>query len=313
MRRTLLRLGAVVWSTAVLIVGITATGADANAPVSQGWWTVTNPGGLPANPADAAADVPSDGLLIQAGPVNPTSPCNCTAFAGLIYEIPDDLTATDLTLKVAPNSGTTPVATLELCVLPSPSLKTQQGGPLSDAPNYDCKVHESASLGATDSSFTFHVASLVSDGILAVAVLPGDSTTRVVLSKPDKASLETAASTTSSTGGGFAAPSIAPTPADTGDRVTTTTGGGTTVAGPAPPQLPDQQAVGGGDVEQAPQVASAPTTAAPAPATTPVAAASDADGGSQPVAVVILVAGLGLGAALWAMAGRGGVGGVTEA
>src|SRR3954454_24545819 len=120
-------------------------------------------GGLPANPADAtAADVPSDGLLVQAGPVNPTVPCNCTAFAGLIYEIADGVTASDLRLEVAPKSATTPVATLELCLLANPPLSAKQGGPLPDARNYNRKQHQAPSLAAGDSSFTFHVGSLVS-------------------------------------------------------------------------------------------------------------------------------------------------------
>src|SRR5258707_14954893 len=58
MRRALLRLGAVAWATTAVVVGVAATVANADAPGQQGWWTVTNPGGLPANPA---ADVPSDG------------------------------------------------------------------------------------------------------------------------------------------------------------------------------------------------------------------------------------------------------------
>jgi hypothetical protein len=309
MRRTLLRLVAVLWMTATGVVSIATTVANADAPVSQGWWTVSNPGGLPANPADAtAADVPSDGLLVQAGPVNPTAPCNCTAFAGLIYEIADGVTASDLTLKVAPNSATTPVATLEMCVLANPTFTAKQGGPLTDAPNYNCKQHEAASLAAGDSSFTFHVGSLVSDGILAVAILPGDSNSRVVLSKPAKGSLTTVPS--SSFSGTAFTPPIAPTPATAS---VPSGGGGSITVGAPPPQIPDQQALGGTGVGQAPEVASPPSTAAPNPAVTPVAAVSDASNTSKPVAVVVLVAGLGLAAALWAMAGRGPAADLTEA
>src|SRR4051794_7166542 len=243
MRRTMLRLAAVVWMTAVGVVSVTATGANADPPTQQGWWTVSNPGGLPANPADAAADVPSDGLLVQAGPVNPTAPCSCTAFAGLIYELADGLTATDLTLKVAPNSATTPVATLELCVLANPTFAAQQGGALADAPGYDCKQHQTASLAAGDSTFTFHVGSLVSDGILAVAILPGDSTSRVVLSKPGTSSLTTGPSSPSSSTS--FTPSFAPTPAQSSAASVPSGAGGSTGGGLAPPQLPDQQALGG--------------------------------------------------------------------
>lgn len=310
MRRTLLRIGALVTATAAVVVGVSPLLARADAPQQQGWWTDANPGGLPANPASAAADVPDDGLLVQAGPVNPTAPCNCTAFAGLVYELADGTTATDLTLKVAPNSATTPVASLELCGLVNPTLDTEQGGAMADAPDFDCKQHESASLGAGDSSFTFHVGSLVSDGILAVAILPGDSSSRVVLSKPGDSSLATTMSTSSDD---FAA---GPAPAaSSGDGTAPSgSGGGVPPAAEQPaPQLPSQSAVGA-DAGETPVVAPAPSTAAASPvAVAPVAATSTPSTGPTPVAVLILIAGLALGAALWAMAGRGSVGEPTEA
>src|SRR4051794_20886664 len=312
MRRTMLRLAAVVWMTAVGVVSVTATGANADPPTQQGWWTVSNPGGLPANPADAQADVPSNGLLVQSGPVDPTSPCNCTAYAGLVYELADGLTASELTLKVAPNSATTPVATLEVCPLLSPGLRTEQGGPLDDAPEYDCKQHAKASV--SDSTFTFHVGPLVNNGILAEAVLPGDSTSRVVLSKPDNSSLATTPSS-SSTGTPFPTPSIpATSPATSGGTTTSGGGGGggAAISQPAPPSLPQQSQVGGTDTAQQPVVAPSPSASTAPLAAAPVAAASNEDSGSAPVAVILLVAGLAVGAALWALAGRGTAGGLTE-
>ena len=306
MRRALLRVGAVGWTLAVAVVGLAPVVAQADAPTEQGWWTVTNPGGLPLNPATAtAADVPADGLLIQSGPVNPTSPCNCTALAAVIYELKDGTTASDLTLKVAPNSGTTPVATLELCALVNAGMRSEQGGPLGDAPDYDCKHHETATLGAGDSSFTFHVGSLVSDGILAVAILPGDSTTRAVLSKPSSSSLTTTVSTGSSA---FPPPKI-PKSSGTDSGSAPVTGGGT-AGQPSVPSLPQQSSVGTSDAGQTPVIA--PSPAASAVATTPVAATSDAGNGSAPIAILVLLAGVAAASALWAMAGRGPSEGVAE-
>jgi hypothetical protein len=307
MRRALLRINAVGWALGLAVVGLAPMVARADAPTEQGWWTVANPGGLPLSPADAtAADVPADGLLVQSGPINPTSPCNCTALAAVIYELKDGTTATDFTLKVAPNSGTTPVATLELCPLVNAGLHSEQGGPLGDAPDYDCKHHESAALGAGDSSFTFHVGSLVSDGILAVAIIPGDSTSRVVLSKPNSSSLATTESTSS--GPAFPAPSIsAPSTTDSGSAPVT---GGAAAQQPSVPSLPQQSSVGGSDPGQTPVIA--PSPAATAVATTPVAATSSTDKGSTPIAILIIVAGIAVASALWAVAGRGPGQGIAE-
>lgn len=315
MPRVVLRLGAVGWMIAAAVVGVAPTVARADAPGAQGWWTVSNPGGLPANPAAAQADVPGDGLLVQAGPVNPTAPCNCTAYAGLVYELTDGFTASDLTLKVAPHSATTPVAKLELCVLVNPGLNTEQGGPLTDAPDYDCTKHATASLGAGGSSFTFHVGSLVSNGILAVAILPGDSTSRVVLSKPDTSSLATAPST-SSTGSSFPSTPSGGTSTTTKTGGATSGGGSTSATAPAPApalQLPQPSAVGQSDTGQTPVIAPSPSAPAATLAAAPVAAESSTSSGSKPVAVVLLLAGLAAGAALWAMAGRGAAGGVADA
>jgi len=305
-RHALRRFSAVIGMVAAAIVGVAPMVARADAPESQGWWTVTNPGGLPVNPASVNGDVPANGLLIQAGPVNPTAPCSCVAMAGLVFELADGTTATDLTLKVAPNSGTTPVATLELCTLVNPTLDAEQGGALADAPDYDCNKHADASLGTGGSTFTFHVGSLVSDGILGVVILPGDSTSRVVLSKPDSSSLATttaAASTPSFT------PSAAPTP--TAQSGGTSTSSSSTGNAPALPALPSQPAVGGAGNVQKPVVAAPPTTPASPLAVAPVAATTGTSG-STPVAVIILLAGLGLGAALWALAGRGSTESLSE-
>lgn len=171
----------------VTAAGLGVTSSYADAPAQQGWWTVTNPGGVPSGLPVAVPpsppDVPPDGLLVQGG-ASPTSP---NAFAAVVYPVPDGATVENLTLAVAPNSGTTPNSTLELCELSGQSISSDQGGPISDAPSYDCSRKATAS--ANGSNYQFGVSSLVSNGVLAVAILPSSVTDRVVLSHPGPDSL----------------------------------------------------------------------------------------------------------------------------
>src|SRR5207253_242273 len=113
-------------AAAVMALGVVPTAAHADAPRDQGWWTVTNP--LPAPP-----DVPARGLLVQGG--GGGAP---TAIAAVLYELDSGATAGTLTLAVAPNSATTPGATLQLCPLLQPINHAEQGGPMADAPPYNC-------------------------------------------------------------------------------------------------------------------------------------------------------------------------------
>ena len=98
MRRLLLA-----WTVAMMAIGLTSTPARADAPRDQGWWAVTNP--LPPLP-----DVPARGLLVQGG--GGGAP---TAVAAVLYELGPGTSVGNLTLGVAPNSLTTPKATLQLC------------------------------------------------------------------------------------------------------------------------------------------------------------------------------------------------------
>src|SRR4051794_2367709 len=154
--------------------------AGAQAPRLRGGWESTTPGGLPAAPPPPP-DVPADGLLVQAGPSGPS------AYAALTYDLETGATADALTLQLAPGALPSAPPTLALCVLKSPSFSAEQGGPMGDAPAYDCKRTATATLDG--SSFTFKVAPLVTDGLLAVAVLPGDPSTRAVLAQPSESSL----------------------------------------------------------------------------------------------------------------------------
>ena len=167
--------------------------ARADAPSSQGWWTSANPGsvgglGAPAV-TPAPPDVPSNGLLVQGGATSAAGVGNAgaIAYAALTYDVPAGATAGKLTLTVAPNSVTTPSTTLELCPLTIQSFQSEAGGPMSDAPSYNCTNNVTAAQASN--SYQFNVSSLVSSGVLSLAILPTSPTDRVVLSQPDAQSL----------------------------------------------------------------------------------------------------------------------------
>src|SRR5438876_11347054 len=150
---------AVVWTAA--LAG-TAPGAGAQEAAQQGWWTVAN-AGTPV-PPPAPPDVPADGLLIQGG-ANSAS-----AYAALVYEVPADATVGTLTLAVAPNSGRTPNATPRLCQLGG-TFTPAQGGPMADAPKFDCSKTSAGKPSSSGDGYQFDVSALVAAGTLAVAIL----------------------------------------------------------------------------------------------------------------------------------------------
>lgn len=278
MRRQVLLVG----SVAVLALGAAPVAAEE--PFAQGWWTVE---------PTAAADVPADGLLVQFGASAPT------AYAALSYLLLPGQTADKLILKVAPNTASSPGATIAICPLKSSSFDAEQAGPISDAPAYDCTKKVVAAL--EDSTFTASVGSLSSTGGLAVALLPGDATTRVVLSKPDASSLTTTASA-------VAGPEFPVTDDSGADPASPGSVG--TVGSALPPFQPSVpvQAVAAPPVVdgQSPIVATAPSPQ-PATAVDVTRAASSSDGGGlEPRVVVLLVMGAAaLGGVRWAFGSSG--------
>ena len=177
--RRLLAAGFLTWTVSALAIGLTSVPAAADAPRDQGWWTVTNP--IPAPP-----DVPTRGLLVQGGGGG-----GPTAIAAVLYELGPGTTAGTLTLTIAPNSATTPSTTLQLCSLLQPINHPDQGGPMSDAPPYDCSHKVTAAPASDGKGYQFDAAGLVSNGLVAVAILPTGPVDRVVLSAPDANSLAT--------------------------------------------------------------------------------------------------------------------------
>jgi hypothetical protein len=282
------------------VLGFGAPGANAAAPDDAGWWTSLNPGSTLGSPTPPPPpDVPDHGLLVEGGPDSPT------ALAAVVYQLPKGATAGELTLTIAPNSATTPASQVEICPLSDAAVIAEYGGPMADAPTYKCDKKLTASPSDDGKTDQFNVASLAADGALAVAILPATETDRVVLAAPDKNSLTIIpalpsgepTATTSSSGTGAAA-----TPAP--DNTDSSASGS---AAPPPstanvPSLPEatQPAQTGND--PAPQVAT-PQPSAPTSGFQPSAFAPSTSR-TRPVAVILVIATVLLGAALWEAAGR---------
>lgn len=326
--KSCLRRGPVLLVAAGLFgTGVVGFGASARAdvPAEQGWWTSANPGSVqgvaaPASPP-APPDVPSNGLLIEGGPTSAKGAADtgATAYAALIYELPAGANVSPLTLSVAPSTATTPSAALELCPLTTQQFQPEAGGPISDAPSYDCTKNVTAA--AASSSYQFDVSSLVSNDALAVAILPTSPTDRVVLSQPGDPSLTVqpaatgtipspaaaGSSAATETPGGSGSP--AATPADT--AVTSAAPGGGAVPSPTGTEAtaaPSQPIPPASAVTQSPALAP-PARSVPTQqlAATPGVAqlASDSPGGGiKPWVGLIFLAGLLAAAGLWMGAGR---------
>jgi hypothetical protein len=271
-----------------MALAFTMTSARADAPFLQGWWSATNPN-TPVGPLPVPAPgVPADGLLVQGGPNTPI------AFAALTYDLDPTVTASKLTLTVAPASATTPAAQVEVCPLDSPTFSPAQGGSMADAPTYDCSAKVTAGPNADGTAYEFSVSSLVSGGSLAVALVPAAPTTRVVFSKPGDSSLSTQpVATTPFEPTTDTPPPVAPAP------VTQDTG---TAAPPvaSAPLVPTDTAPS--------EAAPAPVVATPTPAATAAsafpAAVTDANKGPDAVVVAAVVGALALAGLTWAYAGR---------
>jgi hypothetical protein len=166
-------------------VGAGAGSARGDAPVDRGWGTVANPGAPAPVPAVTPPDVPAGGLLVQGGAADPT------AFAGLVYEPAEGATPQRLVLKVVSPSATTPGAVLKLCPLTTSSLNAEQGGPIADAPTYDCTRSVTAAPDDDGAGYTFNLRAVASSGAFGLAVLPTAPTDRVVFAEPGADSLVT--------------------------------------------------------------------------------------------------------------------------
>lgn len=161
--------------------------AFAVAPDVYGWWTQANPGNvIPTLLGPTAAlppDVPPDGMLVEGPAEGPL------AMAALSYTVPDGFTASILVLSVAPDSHTVPESALQLCALRGPTFDAAQGGPMDEAPEWDCSLSSPGVADEAGSSWSFSVTALLDGDRLRVAVLPIGETDRIVLSRPTVDSL----------------------------------------------------------------------------------------------------------------------------
>ena len=319
--KTYMRRGAVLMVASTLLISSVlafGTSARADVPSEQGWWTSANPGGVggvaaPASPP-APPDVPQNGLLVQGGPTSTSGAADtgAAAFAALIYQLPDGATVGPLTLSVAASSATTPTTTLELCALTTQQFRAEQGGPMSDAPAFDCTKNVTAAQSS--SSYQFNVASLVSNGALAVAILPTSPTDRVVLSQPGDQSLTVQQGTTTTTfssgssdssgiSGSLATPAAGTSgSAGSGAAALPSSTGAALNAVPSSPITPTF------GVAQAPSIAqtapSAPTPGAIAPPKFAQIASNSSGVGTKPWLGLIFLVALLAAAGLWMGAGR---------
>jgi hypothetical protein len=251
---------------------LTPTAAPAADAAGSGWWT--------ASPLAVAPDA-QDALVVQGGP-RADQP---VSYAAVQFTLAEGESAARLTLTTAPSSASTPTATLTVCPLTG-ALAPADGGPMADAPRYDCA--SSASSPATDGAYSFDLSGLSASGTLGLAVLPGAPSDRVVLAKPGADALETSGADTS-TGGEVAFGTDSSTadgfgsPAPTGSFVAPATD-------PVPASSVGAPAAG-------------PVDAAPAPVDADAHVASSSDGG-RPVAPLVFVLLVLVAAALWTTAGR---------
>lgn len=161
------------------LVAFAAPTAGADQGLRQGWWTATNPGGLlPGNVT--GPDVPADGLLVQGGATDEAP----LAVAALAVPVPEGADVRTLIVHAASTVAVVPGSTIKACPLRSGEFAPAQGGPLSEAPEYDCTNAADAPVGADGVTFAFATEGLITDRTVAIALVPGTPTTRVALAKP---------------------------------------------------------------------------------------------------------------------------------
>lgn len=273
--------------------------AESPTQVVHGWWTQA--AAAPGVPGFLVApDAPAEGLVVQGGAegVGPIS------FAALAFSYDEGSVPTVLRLPLAAGSVAAGTA-LQACAVLGP-VNPASGGPMSEAPSYDCSAAVPAT--AEGDAVTFDVSALATSPdelkVALVAAGPGD---RVVFAKPDVSVL-----TLRVVGSSSSAPEPAPEPEPAEVPPPAAFGGEVVALPPAfdvlaealPPVLTDSAA---------PSVAEPLAAGAPVPpdvaqpaaldATAELAAEGTAEG---PSASLALLAALGLlvGAVLWGAASQ---------
>lgn len=228
---------------------VPAPSATAVAPARQGWWKVPGPlDGLGLGPltglgAPDTADVPEGGLLVAGG----ASTGQPDAVAALAFPLGGGAVTGPLRLVPDPAAASVPGSALMACPLDRPEFSPADGGPMAEAPPYDCFGGVAATVEGSG-AYLFDVALIVRDGTVAVAIVPTTSTGRVVFSAPgdDALPVSAPASTGIDTGSGFedtSATSEFAVETPTGDALGS--GGfsdlGRVVPSPPPAEAPDAE------------------------------------------------------------------------
>jgi hypothetical protein len=270
------RVGVVALAFATSVVA--GAPAQAAASAEAGWWTTA--------PVAVAPDAPDDGLVVQGGP-DPGQPFS---YAAVSYELGVGEVPTSLTLIIAPGAVSTADAVLTLCLL-TETFGPEQGGPMTNAPSFDCAAQATASPTADGTSYVFDVSGLYGSGRLALAVLPAAATDRVVLAQPTPDGLRTVTSTPGASEPGPPASSFAP-------RSTTPAFGDPVPVAPAPAGIPG---VSEPAIADAP--APGPATANPAVSAEGFRSAPASGDDDSLVSAAIFGVLLVVAAALWVFAG----------
>jgi hypothetical protein len=166
-------------TVAVVLLALAGAGpASAASSTSAGWWT--------SAPVPVGPDAPPDGLVVQSG-AEANQP---VAYAAVSFVLAPGERAVSLTLEVAEGSARVPNATLQVCRLTGP-FTPAHGGPMSEAPPFDCAASASGEALADGSAYTFDLAEVAPGDVVGVAVLPKGAADRVVLARPGVESLQT--------------------------------------------------------------------------------------------------------------------------
>lgn len=175
----------------VAIGSLLAVGAaDADPPSRQGWWEGASPLDPVLGPLATlglgsvnAVDVPADGLLVQ-GSTNEEP----AAYAAVAFDLGAAAIAGPLRLVPDPDAASVPESAIRACPLDDPDFTPAQGGSRDAGPGYDCLGAVAATIDQ-DGAFVIDVATLRRGDTLAVAILPGTPSTRVVFQAPGSEAL----------------------------------------------------------------------------------------------------------------------------
>lgn len=160
----------VIFVASLVLLAAGAGPSLADTPFRVGWWTVANPGLPPliAGVEFPINNVPDGGFEVAGNAESPTS------VAALLYDVPEGATVGPLVITVAEGIPAAPATTLQACPVRG-EFKTDDGGPMADAPEWDCTDPSPGTVDAAGQSFSFDVARFVADEQLSVAIVPAVS------------------------------------------------------------------------------------------------------------------------------------------